>query len=40
MPLADFAKEVCIVECDGMMRSGRDIAKFGVEYDYQPLYKV
>jgi|ETNmetMinimDraft_14_1059893.scaffolds.fasta_scaffold100687_2 hypothetical protein len=40
MTLADFKKEVCIVECGGMMRSGRNIAKFGVEYDYEPLYKV
>jgi len=40
MTLDEFKETVCIIECDGMMRSGRNIAKFGVEYDYLPLYKV
>jgi hypothetical protein len=40
MTLDEFKKTVCIVECDGKIRSGRNIARFGVEYDYLPLYKV
>lgn len=38
--LATFTKNVCIMECDGKIRSGRNTAKFGKEHDYYPLYDV